>query len=129
MAMKINIDWTFLLDVTTEQKSAKLTEKIAGLLSKLECVKTERYWKDKTFYRVTAKSLVDASTAKDAYYSIMQMAGHIARSWIVTVPSEEGLFEFSGAMQPGSVQIQGVNFINFDCLQVVAESTKQMATA
>jgi hypothetical protein len=37
--------------------------------------------------------------------------------------------EFSGSMQPGSVQIQGVNFISFDCLQDVAESNKQLATA
>lgn len=127
--MRIHINWTFFLDVTTPQKSAKLMKIIAGLLGELEGVKTERYWKDKTLYRVTATSVVGALTPQEAYYAIMQLAAHLARSWLVSIPSEDGLLEFWGATQPGSGQIQGIDSIHFNCLQDVAVNKTEAATA
>src|SRR4051794_13020506 len=99
--MKFCVEWTMFLRVSNAEKCERV---IGGLkdsagLPSLEMLVCENYWKDKKLFRVVAVSCVDASTTRDAFFSIMQSANRIARQWIVRGPSSDGDWELAGTAE------------------------------
>lgn len=125
--MKFSIDWTVFLDVNTRTKCDKLIDKISKSLElELTDVKIEQYWKDKTLFKVNARSDFDAPTVKDALFLVMTTASRLAHAWIVAVPPEEPQWEFGGSANPGSIRLQGIDSIAFAASNVRAEEQSPM---
>lgn len=117
--MTFNINWTFFLNVGSVPKSQRIVDKINNLMEwPLVDIKIERYWKDKTLYKVSAKSSFEAATARDAFYNTMHSANVIARTWTINGPSHDASWEFGGVASPGSCQISGVDSASFSASTV-----------
>ena len=125
--MKINVDWTFFLDVGTKGKCDKLIDKIRKSLDlELAVAKIEHYWKDKTLFKVNARSVFDAPTARDGLYLVMMTIDRLAHAWLVSVPKEEDHWEFGGTANRGSIRLQGIDSISFNASNVMAEEQNAM---
>ncbi len=112
--MRIDIEWLFFLKVTTQQKCDKVLANISKASGfTLSDLKTERYWKDQSMFKVSARSSFEEPTQKDAFYTIMAKLGRLARQWVVNAPAEDGSWELGGVTNPGSNCIQGVDSISF----------------
>jgi len=113
--MKFYVEWHFFLGVTSQEKCAKLLEKISALLGfDLTEVTSERYWKENAVYTVSAQSSFEATNPKDAMDAIMKSIRGLAPTWIVTVPPDDDSWEFGGRSNPGAIQVSGVNSVSFN---------------
>lgn len=117
--MEFVIDWHFFLGVTNQQKCDKIIQEISDALGTgFFEISSERYWKEKTLFKVDAKSSFQALNSRDSLYMTMNLIKRLARSWNVTMPPDEGPWEFGGVSSSGSVQIIGVNSIFFNVSQI-----------
>jgi hypothetical protein len=117
--MKFYVEWQFFLAVASQEKCAKLVDKISGVLGvNLNEVKSERYWKESAVYTVGAQSSFEAANPKDALDAIMKTIKSLAPTWIVTVPSDDDSWEFAGRSNPGAIHLSGVNSVSFSVLTV-----------
>lgn len=125
--MEFRINWTIFLDVKTRIKCDKVVDKIRKSLDlELTVVEIEHYWKDKTLFKVNARSVFDAPTVRDGLYIVMMTTSRLARAWIVAVPQEADHWEFGGTANPGSIRLPGIDSIGFDASDVRAEEPNPM---
>ena len=112
--MKMDVTWSMFLAANSRAKCEKLLEKIQNLDLNFRLVGIEPYFKDKSLYKIKGESQFEAPSVNDGYYSIMSKASSLARSWSVTVPENSDEWDFSGASNPGSIRIPGVESISFE---------------
>jgi hypothetical protein len=115
--MRFAIEWTFFLEVSTQQKCERIVGQIAELIGcELSILNIERYWKDETTFKILARSSFSASTIPDGLYTTMCMLNHLARTWLITTPAEDDVARFSGTAQKGSTKTKGVHAIFFESI-------------
>jgi hypothetical protein len=113
--MRFNVDWTFFLEVTTQQKCEKLLDQVSQSLGfPFSNLKIEPYWKERGTFKVIAQSSFDAPAAKDGLFDIMMLLNRLASTWVVKAPTLEDLWTFSGMAQPETLRIQGIKSITFE---------------
>ena len=112
--MDFCVDWTLFVKVSTSQKCERIIDTVQKALGiSFSQVTKDRYWKDKSLFKVDAKSCVTAPATKDAFYAIMTAANGLARRWVVNGPTEGGIWEFAGTAEKSSIRIQGIESIDF----------------
>ncbi|HQU41280.1 MAG TPA: hypothetical protein PK867_00650 [Pirellulales bacterium] len=118
------------LNTATPDKARKAVDKIADALSlDLSGAKIERYWKDKDLFKVNATSRVEGATPADAFYRIMGTMRGIATRCVITLPDEDGIFEFGGAVNPGESRLQGIESVSFNVCEVAEPQVYRGAEA
>jgi hypothetical protein len=123
--ISIDIDWTVFLNTTTEAKARNVIKKMEDALGlNLSSHTMERYWKQNDLFKVSATSHVDGLSPRNAFYNIMKRMKPIANRWVVTLPEEEGPFEFGGSANAGEIGIQGIHSVSFN-ISELPQSRKQ----
>jgi hypothetical protein len=116
MDMKIRIVWTLFLNVSSPAKASKVVHKISKLIElTLSVTHGERYWKEKTLFKVTAHAEMEATSPGDAFFKVMQLASRLAGSWTIAGPhGDHGTWEFGGTASPGTLRIPGADSVVFN---------------
>lgn len=113
--MQFAVLWNIFVDANSDQKCRKLLSKVEQAIGiPLAEAKIEKYWKDKTRFKIQAVSRIDVPSNKDGFFTVMTKAGHLSRAWVISAPAEDLPLEFSGTSQPGSGLIPGIDSVFFE---------------
>jgi hypothetical protein len=114
--MKIKNDWTFFLKVSSPAKAEKLVPRLIEVVGlPLSVTGIERYWKDKSLFKVSAHVELRAVSPPDAFYTVMQAASRLAGSWTIAGPhGDDDFWEFGGTASQGTLRLPGVDSVVFN---------------
>ncbi len=112
----IQIHWQLFLRVRTADKAKAVVGGCAKVLANdSSVVECQRYWKDKSLFRVLMTSPVVAAEVPAAVMETLQACSALAGRWVVSSPQfyEGNEWEFSGSADSPTISIPGVTHIDF----------------
>jgi hypothetical protein len=119
------LTWVFWLDVSTDEKSAKLLARIQRQLNvPLNNLVSERYWKDPRLMRITSETplVIACDNHAEAVYETLLIIQRIAFHWEVDPLQiyEAGGLQWGGSrwhahdVQSARFKVPGIHAVEFE---------------
>lgn len=116
ISMIFKIIWEFYVSAKSKDKCLKVVQKtITSLGIESDLQECERYWKDKSLFKVNLKSSLHAEDIQNAVFKVLGLSSIISRRWIVGSPQnyENGKWEFAGWASSRDLICPGISEASF----------------